>query len=407
MSGSVYVVLAIDTEGPVSDPRLPELLTTWNEVDTRFLSKVFSHEYRSRYPDSGGQPMVFSWFILHWVGFSSNPVHRDLGYHKVYDHYTRVWGEAMRRYGDGVYWHYHRPPTSGVANEWNRDWLSNTEYESILCRTMLDRGYFPSVFRAGGTIETSETSHWLEQWIPFDFSNRAGNVNWDKLEADGSRLRDVADWSRAPDDWSPYHPDPNDYQRPGGMKRTIFRSLDILSGAHTLTQEEVDTAFTRAGTGHSTILSLFEHDSRDRTQEIEELALRPIAAAARRFPEVSWYYVNALVAAQAVTGCCAGPGPTFAARYEDEKLIIATDRPLVGLQPFVAVRHPNGLVERQDMQQSGEHGWIGPMIPADGGEVGIASSDLCGNVGVGCFRRCHNELVMWDGERRRKEKPAQ
>ncbi len=58
----------------------------------------------------------------------------------------------MSRYGDEQCWHYHHPPASGIGNEWGLDWTRLREYEQIVSRQILEREWFPSCFRAGGTI---------------------------------------------------------------------------------------------------------------------------------------------------------------------------------------------------------------------------------------------------------------
>ena len=224
-NGKVYVVCAIDTEGPIDDKRKPEILNTWERVDS-LIKGITAKEFRSAYVDSSKGSLVYSWFILHLTGFKTNPFNRPMEYNAVYDHYLDEFKETFEGNNDGIYWHYHQPAPSGVGNEWCRDWTHCTEYNNVLSHWILDRGFFPSCFRAGGRIEDDDLSNWLEQWIPFDYTNNSGNVNWDKKESDGKKLKEVCDWTRAPQDWSPYHPSKDDYQSPGGQKRYLFRCPD-------------------------------------------------------------------------------------------------------------------------------------------------------------------------------------
>lgn len=385
MAGTLYVVLAMDTEGPATDAQHPDLLRDWEAVD-KALATLFCDRFRSRLTDTAGRPLVMSWFVLSWTGFVTNPVKRDFGYHKVLDHYRRVWGKAMERFGDGMNWHYHHPPRSGVGNEWNPDWLDNQEYHNILNRMVLDRAFFPSVFRAGGTIETNATSRWLEQWIPFDYSNRSGELNLNKREADGRLITELFDWSRAPDDWSHYHPDLEDYQRPGAMKRVVFRSLDLQSGAHVLRQEEIEQAFERARGGQDTVFSCFDHDFRDRAEAIESLVFEGLRRASQKFPRVPWRYANALEAAQAVTGHSPGFPPKLTARLEGDTLVVESDRALFGPRPYVVLK----LGERYEhcrVEPAGEQRWV-YMLSGSPPDLllGLASTDHGGRVGVTRYR---------------------
>ena len=41
---------------------------------------------------------------------------------------------------------------------------------------------FPILFRAGANIERNDLSQWLENFIPFDFSNRSRKLSKNKIE---------------------------------------------------------------------------------------------------------------------------------------------------------------------------------------------------------------------------------
>lgn len=355
----------------------PDLLGTWEAVDA-WLERFFSPEYRGAFPDSEGRSLVASWFMLHWTGFTSNPMCREFGYHKILDHYLTRWGWAIRRYGDDVQWHYHHPAPSGAANEWNREWSNSQEYENILNRLILDRGIYPVVYRAGGTIESNESSAWLEQWIPFDFSNRAG-VSLDRIEADGRQMTDLVDWRGAPADWSAYHPHQEDYRRPGPMRRVIARSVDLLSDVHTLTEDEITAAFERADAGQETVLSVFDHDYRDRAEAIRDLLMAPVSRIARRFPRVRWRYAAATDAIRRLTGRTVTHGPAFATVEEDRHFVITSTKPLVGIQPWIVVRHGTSY-RRLDATIDDAQRWrirCTDIPPAS--LLAVAGTDECGN----------------------------
>ena len=168
----IFIALNVDTEGPVTDETHSDLLNNWKAIDES-LKKIFSDSFRQEFSDSSGEPVKFNWFIMDWAGFKTNPVKRDFGYHKIFDHYVENFGSSIKKFNDGIYWHYHHPPKSGIGNEWNPNWKQNREYENILCRAVIERNFFPAIFRAGGTIENNDASNWLEKWIPFDYSSRA------------------------------------------------------------------------------------------------------------------------------------------------------------------------------------------------------------------------------------------
>lgn len=383
--GSVYVVLAIDTEGPATDSRHPELLSTWGAID-KFLGKLFSARFRSQVLDGDGKGPVISWFILSWTGFTMNPVRRRFGYHRIYDHFVDHWGSRIVEYGDGIYWHYHHPAPSGVATEWCSRWSSNQEYYNILNRLVIERAYFPSVFRAGGPLETNEMSNWLEEWIPFDYSNRAGDINWDALDSGGMKVRETSDWSRAPADWSFYHPSADDYQRPGNMRRTVFRCLDLASRLNALKESDIAAAFTAAEAGKDVIMAVFDHDYRDRGDHFVEYLLKPVERVASQHPRVRWRYANALEAAQAVLGYAEKRPLSFRLSHERATgtITISADRELFGPRPYVVSKYTDKDEYVQE-EPIGLGGCTWRVGIKDGGRervIGVAASDLFGNVGV-------------------------
>jgi hypothetical protein len=379
---TVYVVPCVDVEGPLSDKKLSDLYDSWERID-KSLKIIFSRDYRNANPDSFKGHLIFSWFMLDFTGFKTNPRKRDWGYHKVHDHYAEKWGRKIKKYGDGIYWHYHHPPKSGIGIEWNCDWLSNTEYEYILTRKLIDRGFFPSVFRAGGTIETNDTSEWLEKWIPFDYSNRnSKNTRWNRLEADGRPVKDVADWRLAPDNWSTYHPNHKNYQLRGDMKRLIVRSLDIYSGAHVLTQDEVDEAFSRAATGKETILSFFCHDFRE-MGKLNNSVIRMIQVSAKKF-KAKWRYANALEAIKRVKGFRYQKGPEFRLKVKNGILMVSSSKPLFGPQPYLAIKYENGEYIHPDFTSIGRDKWVYEIKKVNQ-IIGIASNDSFGNTEVALY----------------------
>jgi hypothetical protein len=393
MVGRLYVVLAIDTEGPVTDKKNPELLNSWKKID-RAMTKLFDESYRNKYPDNFGGWLKVSWFILYWTGFKTNPVKRDFGYHKIYDHYLKKFGHEMKKYNDGVYWHYHHPPLDGVGNKWGTDWTTNLEYFNILNRMVIDRKYFPPVFRAGGTIENNDTSYWLEQWIPFDYSNRAGDIDWNKLKG-------ICDWSRAPAEWWFYRPNLEDYQTAGGMNRMIFRCLDLRSSVHVVRKSEIEEAFRRAGEGKDTIMSFFEHDYRDIANHVENLFLKNLADVSKDYPDIKWKYSNAREAAREILGCTDRKPPVFdITLLTNDELIIRSNKKLFGLQPyFVIMLRGQNIYKHYPLDIIGKNVWYHRLqFPQKKQIIGVAANDPCGNVGISLYSFYKGDLkVIWKG----------
>ncbi|MFA5933001.1 MAG: hypothetical protein WCV81_01895 [Microgenomates group bacterium] len=377
----VFVVFCIDTEGPFTDPNYhqpSQLLGSWKDIDKIFLSKVFSDNFRYSFPDSTGKPAVFTWFMLNWTGFLTNPIQHELGYHKVYDHYLKKWGKQIKKYQDEIGWHYHHASITGIGNEWGLNWFTNREYENQLCRFIIDRKFFPIVYRSGGTIEDTNQSNWLEQWIPYDYSNRNGsNINWEKIEADGNKLRDLLSWHKAPNNWIPYHPSEVDFTVSGKMKRLIIRSLDVKSGAHTVIKEEILKAFKDAKNS-DIILSVFDHDFRDRAHEFEQI-MQWISESSKK-TGIKFSYTSGKDAIKMFQKIRSGKILKLRIKKESEKIQIKTNKSLYNHQPFLAIKYSKNIYIWKPMFKKDKDTWEYNLIPEDRGKTaGIAAHDLEGN----------------------------
>ena len=367
MPGWVDVCFLMDTEGPCDDPDKPELNATWERVDA-CMDKLFASAFRERYPDPQGGLLRIGWFFLTWTGFRTNPRNRPFGYHRVRDHWLERWGSEMARYGDEHCWHYHHPPESGIGNEWGLDWTRFREYEQIVSRQILEGEWFPACFRAGGTILDGLSSRWVDAWFPFDYSNRAP-----------MSLEGLVDWSSGVDRWTVYHPDPEDFRRPGPGRRRMGRSLDRRSWVHELTQADVDAAFALAADGQGAILSCFDHDSRDIADGIDSYRSM-VADAASRHPDVPWRYAGPVEGMRNFLDVRDPPRLELEASALGGGVFVRASAPIFQSIPWLALRR-GGEVEHvlEDVIRVDETSWrwTPPGGNTDWDELGIgASTDL-------------------------------
>ena len=111
----VLVVHCVDTEGPLGgDARRrpdgsPEFFDNWADI-LASLGELTADEFRRSQADSKGGPYRFSWFLLDFTGFRTNPKKKVTAYHDTYDRLRSLPTEL-----DGFYWHYHAPPARGSA----------------------------------------------------------------------------------------------------------------------------------------------------------------------------------------------------------------------------------------------------------------------------------------------------
>jgi len=337
MPKRLFVTPILNTMGPVTDPRHHDLLNSWEAVDVA-TAKYFSDSFRKSLIDSKGNGVVVSWFPVSWSGFDSNPVQRDFGWFTIYDHMVQRWGKELAAHNDGLYWMYNHPDKSGVGNAWGLDWLHNCHYLNILNRMILERSYFPGVIE----IPTADTHsvNFVENFFPFELSNRfSPHINWDNIEADGRKTREVLQWADAPGNWVPYRPDSSNHQKPGEMKHLIFRLLDIKTRIMSFPEDEIISAFESCRQGHDVIIAGYEHDFRDRCDTVKELFLDPIGAISKRYPDVEVVNTSFQSAAlECVTTSTRAKAPEFTLDIRKEYICISSDCPLFGPTPYVAMQ---------------------------------------------------------------------
>ena len=336
------------------------------------VAAVTLPSFRSQYPDSLGRGYVFTWFILDIVGYRDNPRRKAAGYHVVWDEYQRF---LTNRGDDGLGWHFHTVPVGGHALDYNPCWTNNDYHERVLARRILQRRWFPTVFRAGGTIERNDLSLWLEQFIPFDFSSRS-------VAGGGGEPGALSDWRGAPTDWSPYHPDFYDYRSPGSMRRWIFRTLDVDVPGRKLSEGEVERAFRQVRSGESAVLSFTDHDRRDLRPDIESL-YKCIRSVASGYPEIIWEYANAGEAARRVSELPKTAAPRFTFEWRDGVLHVESDQVLFGPQPFLALEEEGGIFYRDNLTVESATRWAyRPLRPQRTLQIGVAGCNPSGAVGV-------------------------
>lgn len=328
-----------DVARQIVAPAMLDYNEDWGKLD-KMLDEILGEEFRMNHQDSAGNGWAFSWFVMDHVGYVSNPRRRDMGYLNIFDHYVRrLKGTDSRR--DEIHWHYHSMSTHREAHVCATSLLRSPHVIEGLCRRVIDRKWFPSCFRAGFHTERPDNHWFLEQWIPFDFSNQAMKATaLEKMQSDVAGGR-FGDWRRAPSDWSHYHPSHDDYQTGGDCRRSIFRTLNVGTRLRLLDIDEVRKAFARADKGLPTILSFADHDWRDMRPDVKNMHAM-VTRVAKEFPDVRWYHSGAQQAARDVLGHAAEKPIQLEASLEVQngvgRLKVQSNRDSFGPQPFLAIK---------------------------------------------------------------------
>lgn len=299
------------------------------------LKKLNSREFREHVTDSNNEGWKCSWFCMDHVGFGSeNPRMRIAGHHSIYDWYSKRNEEAL---GDIVQWHYHPQSISGDYNACGMNYIASGNIFEILSRKVIDRGFFPAVYRPGFHTERPD-SHWLlEQWIPFDYANQA-MVSDTKTEQRDVKNGRFGNWEGATTSWEPYHPDFEDYRKPGNCRRVIARCLNMNARMRKITEQDFEMAFSEARKGQSQLVSFTDHDFRDICYDVE-LIREMISKVSERYSDVQFEFCNALEGMRKyfeleVKSCYL----SLQLDLENRSLFVRAENNIFGVQPFFCLK---------------------------------------------------------------------
>ncbi len=276
----------------VVNPQLLAYNDTWDKVDDMLVT-CMGEDFRTSMLDSFGGGWIYNWFCVDHVDYQTNPRRRDVGYHNVFDHYSAMVRET-KSFQDGMGFHYHPHPFSGEAHHCATHWWeSSNSLHQILSRRVIDRMWFPSVHRPGFHVMRPD-SHWfLEQFIPFDYSNQAFIPTEQDKAQFGIQGGRWGDWRRAPANWQPYHPAQDDYQTLGTCRRWIARCLNVGTRYKLVGEMDVRQAFEEARQDKPVVLAFTNHDFRDMRPDINEIR-RLLSCVVRDYPDVPFQFSEAV-----------------------------------------------------------------------------------------------------------------
>ncbi|HBE43228.1 MAG TPA: hypothetical protein DDW27_18910 [Bacteroidales bacterium] len=334
-------------------PQLIEYINDYGKLGN-MLERIGSREYRNMLPDSFGGGWIYNWHCVDHIGYEDNPRRRDIGIHNIFDYYA----EFIRRTNapDAIHWHFHPTHHRCIANLNVNTWLRDDKFFKILARRVIERNWFPSVNRAGYHTERPD-SHWvLEQWIPFDLSNQAFAGDDGQMDVSGGRF---GDWRRAPDDWSIYQPHHDDYQIPGNCRRYIARCLNVGTRMRNINEAEVRKAFLHARENGNTLMAFTNHDFREMSNDIGYVRAL-LKKVSPEFPDVKYKFAEAIESFNKVIfGNYEIPESrlfninlTENPDIGNHILKVASNRPIFGPQPFLAIetRDGNFFTDNFDIQ---------------------------------------------------------
>lgn len=330
----------------VLDPHLLDYNDTWDKVDL-MLDKIMTKDYRDRFLDSRGRGIVYNWHCVDHVGFITNERRRDIGYGNIYKHFKEKIDEHNSL--DQIHWHFHPLSYNKEAH------IVATSYDNsmyilhqVITRRVIDHDWFPTVNRTGFHAIRQDSNLFLEQWIPFDFSNQS-EYSPKTLSTNDLKGGRLGDWRRAPKTWKPYHPSHDDYQTEGQMNRYTTKCLNIGTRLRLLTDVEIIEAFKLAQREGQAILSFTNHDFRDMEVDINDIYHR-IFNIAKDFEDVDVLNCDAVEAMQRYL-YSESDVQENALRLEyqiiknednTELVVTAANGMVFGSQPYLAIKTTDG-----------------------------------------------------------------
>lgn len=326
----------------VVNPHLLAYNDTWDKIDT-MLDIIMNPKFRNKFSDSKGRGLIYNWHCMDHAGFSTNERRRDIGFGNIFKHFK----EKINEYDnlDKIHWHFH-PLSFNKEAHINATSYDNS-YETlhqIIIRRIIDNNWFPTANRAGFNTIRQDSSFFLEQWIPFDFSNASEYEDSSLSQQDLAAGR-YGDWRRSPKEWKPYNPSYEDYQSKGSMNRYSTKCLNIGTRMGLITDSEIEKAFQLSEDEGKAILSFTNHDFRNMEIDIEDIYSR-IFTIAEKYKSVELHNCDSVEAMQKYL--------YTTSEIEDNKLILdyelktsnglskliitAVNGNVFGTQPYLAIK---------------------------------------------------------------------
>ena len=120
----------------VSETKL-NYLSTWSDVE-KMVKKISQPNIRSRIKDTFGGSWICSWFCLDLVGFKNNPRKKDLGFHNVFDKYNKL-KKNLNLEEDELQFHFHPMSTYKDAHRFATSFINSPDLYPSLARKIIER----------------------------------------------------------------------------------------------------------------------------------------------------------------------------------------------------------------------------------------------------------------------------
>lgn len=363
--------------------------------------KVMNADFRNQFLDGFGQPLKLTWWML--VGsvygkglITDVPVPNLMPLHLMRQYH----GRALQTLGDELTLHYHTFLWSDYNGDgayyWNEAQTFHEcrdDWDQALAQSLIEEEVFPVSFRSGWHFMDNEWQQYLNELLPYNMDDDSPlKKAWTTQEP----TFNVLDWSKAPTNFVPYHPAPDDYQIPGESPGWNVRSVKFPN----VTQAMVNDIFAKAAAGQDQVVSFWGHLAEsDFLANIAKMDTLTHAASGK-FPEVPWRYCTAVEAMQRwLLSNDQNPPRLEVLRQEDGEtvtLTLRTTEPIYQKQPFVAVKDIYQRYSVVPCQAVDTAVWTAelPVPRSRLAKVGIAVTDQAGNLTTKILRYLPDDLFV-------------
>lgn len=395
-TGTVYIVAAMDTEPFQFTDSLYSIPLNLSNFErggvAPYVYDVMNDDFRSRYVDSYGGHLKFSFFVMTAEPFCESS---NSDCDAVFTAMENFSGDVVN-YGDELGWHYHHfawlPSTLDPEDHhWSQIATFNgTEYghgtdieqcEKTLNHLLIDKNFFPATFRGGWTWENTDFSNWLNEIIPFDFSS-ISPYGTPAVPATYP-FWNYYDWSTAPQGWGYYHPSSNDYRSPypGDLKRSLF-----YCSPHGLSPDDIFRAFQRASQGEDVCMCAYGHTYGPLKTFFQQQWMDNINLLSRHF-DVPFKFATSREAAQAALNIKGDTtAPAISIVRQGDRLHVSINGPIYQSSPYAALLSDGGY-RRVRLIRLDNRLWLFDVGTYTSFTFAVAVSDAAGNVATARYEQ--------------------
>ena len=389
-NGIIYIVIAVDTEpyrpNPWQYSQALKLACLAPDTDISQVATVMEEQWREKYRDSSGDRLKITWFIMsHELFRYAN----NGGCTAIYDAMMK-YKDRLEAFGDELGWHYHHADWYDADGDGKSAWNQITTFdgtaythgtdceiaENMLNCLLTERGFFPAVFRSGWTWENKDFSRWLDDIFPYDFSAYPPNQGTDKQ---GEPIRNRYDWTKAPRGYSGYHPDQNDYQKPGNLRRWIFRTVSPNI------EHEWKRIIRAAQNQGNQILCYTTHSFDAPGKDIDRFL--PVFLELCKTSGVTVRFATASEAGAGISQKSGLAAPTITISPQGDSLTIAAQGEIYQNIPYCVMRSSEGSSRRIFPSRVGLNRWVFSPYKAEKGKMVCAVTGLNGVTAVTVFEQ--------------------